>query len=153
VHQVGAFEASFIPDLTAFGRLDPRFRLADGVWQQLPAYGDYGFVVFQLRAGDARVHPMAFSFSTRSQGALFFPTAHVHDGAVHANADFDHSLYAQTRAAPPDWELGNVLPRDTMDFGNWLAADRTRGLVEKLAPLVRRKIEGEHPNADTWLRD
>jgi hypothetical protein len=153
VHRVGAFDASFVPNQAAFARLDLRFRLADGVWQKLPAYDDFGFAVFQLRAGDARVHPMALSFSTRNPRALFFPTAHVHDGAVHSFADFDHSLYAQLERPPQDWVVGSVLPRDVMNFGNFLVSDRTRGLVQKEIPIVRRTLKGRQQNGDTWLPD
>ena len=67
VHDVGAFEASFVPSPADFGRLDPRFRLDTDVLEMLGAlaasgetragpgpnrlddYGDYGFAVFQLR--------------------------------------------------------------------------------------------------------
>jgi hypothetical protein len=95
VHRVGAFDASFVPALADFHRLDLRFRLPEDVWKQLPLYSDFGFAVFQLRSGDMRIHPMALSFRTRNSTALFFPTAHVHDGSVHPVAQFDHSLYAQ----------------------------------------------------------
>jgi hypothetical protein len=54
-----------------------------------------------------RIHPMALSFRTRNSTALFFPTAHVHDGSVHPVAQFDHSLYAQAGASQwrrnPTW--------------------------------------------------
>jgi len=83
VHRVGAFDASFVPALADFHRLDLRFRLPEDVWKQLPLYSDFGFAVFQLRSGDMRIHPMALSFRTRNSTALFFPTAHVHDGSVH----------------------------------------------------------------------
>jgi hypothetical protein len=151
VHRVGAFEASFVPALADFARLDARFRLPDAVWRQLPAYRDYGFAVFQLRAGDGRVHPMAFSFPTRERGALYFPTAHVHDGAAHPTAAFDHSLFAQGAAPDQDWEEGGFMPRQRMDFGNAVVADRTRGLVDPDAPLLRRTLKGEYANGDIWL--
>src|SRR5687768_8677007 len=64
VHRVGAFDASFVPAVDAFGRLDPRFRLPETIWGRLP-YSVFGFAVFQLRAGDSRVHPMAFWVDTR----------------------------------------------------------------------------------------
>ena len=150
VHQVGAFEASFVPALADFTRLDARFRLADDIWRQFPAYADYGFAVFQLRAGDARVHPMALGFETRDPSTLYFPTSHVHDGAAHPTAHFDHSLYAQG-AAGTDWKQGEVLPRNVMDFGNFLIADRTRGLVQRDAPVLRRTLRGEYPNQDIRL--
>src|SRR5262249_32611957 len=120
VHRVGAFDASFVPTRADFGRLDSRFRLTDDVWRQLPDYEDFGFAVFQLRAGDARVHPMALSFLTRHPETLFFPTAHVHDGTVHPTAHFDHALYAQGELALADWVPGSVLPGAVMNFGNLL---------------------------------
>ncbi len=35
VHEVGAFEASFVPTISDFARLDLRFRLPDQVWGEL----------------------------------------------------------------------------------------------------------------------
>ena len=49
VHDVGAFEASFVPSIADFDRLDPRFRLPSPVWDELPGYRDWGFCVFKLR--------------------------------------------------------------------------------------------------------
>src|SRR5260221_143089 len=34
IHAVGSFEASFVPRPVDFGRLDPRFRLPEGVWDK-----------------------------------------------------------------------------------------------------------------------
>ena len=33
---VGAFEASFVPSMDDFNRLDPRFRISQEVWKQCP---------------------------------------------------------------------------------------------------------------------
>ena len=41
------------------------------------------------------MHPMAMEFNTRHPDTLFFPTLHIHDGAVHAEEDYDHTLYFQ----------------------------------------------------------
>lgn len=98
VVKVGSFVASFVPTVKDFDRLDERFRLPQKVWDALPRYADYGFAVFQLAAEGKReqkVHPMAFTFRTREPSSLFFPTVHVHDGAVHPHAHFDHTLYGQ----------------------------------------------------------
>ena len=46
VVEVGSFVASFVPKVSDFGRLDPRFRLGNDVWDDLPQYSDYGFAVF-----------------------------------------------------------------------------------------------------------
>ncbi len=60
VYDVGSFEASFVPQPADFERLDGRFRLPAGVWDQLPQYRDWGFAVFKLKSGVRTVHPMAF---------------------------------------------------------------------------------------------
>ena len=101
VHQVGAFEASFVPSIDQLDRLDPRFRIPLRVWKQLPAYESFGFVVFKLQPGKrVNVHPMAFSFRTRDPGTVFFPSVHVHDAEVHETADFDHILCHAEQAGP-----------------------------------------------------
>jgi hypothetical protein len=151
VHSVGAFEASFVPTLADFARLDARFRLPEAVSRQLP-YDDFGFAVFQLSAGNARIHPMAFSFETRDPSAVFFPTAHAHDGAVHPSANFDHRLYAQGTTEDPGWERGPVMPSFAMKFGKHLQSDRTKGIVQPEMPVVRRELKGSFPNEDTWVR-
>lgn len=118
VHDVGDFEASFVPTAADFHRLDPRFRLAPEIWEALPGIADWGFAVFKLRAPEPApqvrswwsrllgkppapavspktIHPMALSFPTRRRDAIFFPTVHVHDGLIHDTAPFDHALYLQ----------------------------------------------------------
>lgn len=168
VHDVGDFEASFVPEPKDFDRLDARFRLPGDVFEMLPSYGDWGFCVFKLRGppssrgsglldlfksksakGTPRtVHPMAFEFPRRDASALFFPTVHVHDGAVHPTAEFDHALYCQTAPALEplmEWER---------------SASRAGGLPEGAQPWVepsafiyKRTLSGEHPNRDTLLAE
>lgn len=95
VQRVGSFNASFVPTIADFSRLDPQFRFDDAVWKSLPQYKDFGFAVFKLRKGSNHVHPMAFRFPSATPGKIFFPTVHIHDGKVHDEEDFDHALYAQ----------------------------------------------------------
>lgn len=99
VHRVGSFDASFVPTIDDFDRLDQRFRLPPAVWAALPRYADWGFAVFVLHAlapDDAtKIEPMALEFPRRDPTTLFFPTVHVHDGVLHARADFDHNLFFQ----------------------------------------------------------
>lgn len=164
VHTVGDFEASFVPRLADFSRLDPRFRLADGVFDALPQYRDYGFAVFQMKdfgkgivdkvkglfarptTPASEVHPMAFVFPRRDPSQLFFPTVHVHDGAVHAEAHFSHTLYAQIAPDVPEiagWWKGN-LPND-------VDLVRAQGLVRGDWNLRQRGMHGNLPNRDTYL--
>src|SRR5262249_5640376 len=95
VVKVGSFEASFVPKVSDFARLDERFRLPAPTWDALPAYKDYGFCVFKLAKGEKKIHPMAFEFPRAEKNRLFFPTVHIHDGKVHKTATFDHILYCQ----------------------------------------------------------
>jgi hypothetical protein len=144
VHQVGAFEASFVPTRADFSRLDPRFHLADELWDRLPLYRDYGFAVFKLKRGARqRIHPMAFRFPTRAPDRLFFPTVHVHDGRVHERADFRHALYFQGPFEGEQRSLG--------DARMYVATSRAQGLVIDEAPLYRRELIGSLENRDTWI--
>jgi len=102
VHEVGSFEASFVPTLNDFDRLDSRFRLPEQIWHQLPIYEDYAFAVFKLKPGAKQIHPMAFEFPRRNIDQMFFPTVHIHDGKVDVKAHFDHSLYCQAAWRQPN---------------------------------------------------
>ena len=51
VHDVGDFEASFVPSLRDFDRLDARFRLPGEVWEALPTLRRLGLL--RLQAEDA----------------------------------------------------------------------------------------------------
>jgi len=142
VHGVGAFEASFVPTLGDFTRLDARFRMPPGVWDALPGYADFGFAVFKLKPGESRVHPMAFSFRTREPRSLFFPTVHVHARKVEPWAAFDHALYAQGRLAPNrDWASS------TEPLGKRLRRDPA-GVVLRRDFGYRRLLSGTYENRD-----
>ncbi len=112
VHEVGDYEASYVPTLADFDRLDPRFRMPDEIWRRLPIDDDYGFAVFQLKLGlsddtrqvDNDVHPMAFEFPTRDESRLFFPSVHVHDRMYHNEAGFHHRFYCQRENARAEFK-------------------------------------------------
>jgi hypothetical protein len=162
VHDVGDFEASFVPSLGDFDRLDARFKLAPEVWEQLPQYADWGFAVFKLKqkergfwgrlfkrpARKQTVHPMAFEFPRRDPRSLFFPTVHVHDGEVHEKAHFDHTLYCQPGeliASTFDWEESDG------NLGKRVDPDRAAGLVDPDAPCFRTSLVGSLDNRDQEL--
>lgn len=147
--RVGSFEASVVPTLADFNRLDARFRLSDEVWKQLPQYHDFGFAVFKFREGHSHAHPMAFSFTTRHPDQAFFPLVHVHDGEVHEEAEFDHTLFSQNTESIADlWDRGTVPVARTMDLTNPLKGDRTRGIVSPDLDVYRAWFWGEFPNKD-----
>jgi hypothetical protein len=152
VVEVGDFEASFVPTEKDFARLDPRFRLPEGAWNKLPLYQDYGFAVFKLKPGLQSVQPMAFSFPRRDKSALFFPTVHIHDGKVHAEAEFDHVLYCQPREGEPlkhddkvAWEESRGHARSFMNMG------RVKGLLDPDQHCYKTAMNGQLPNRDTFV--
>jgi hypothetical protein len=146
VVEVGAFEASFVPTVKDFARLDERFRLPATTWDSLPAYKDYGFAVFKLKKGETKVHPMAFEFPRAQKTKLFFPTVHIHDGKIHKTANFDHELYCQSSGEDTkDWT------ESPQPAGFFLKTAKTAGMVEKDAHVYRRFIRGRKTNEDTWL--
>jgi hypothetical protein len=165
VHDVGSFEASFVPTLADFSRLDARFRLPAAVWDRLPQYRDFGFAVFKLRGASRswseqlrlrkatptprNVHPMALAFRTRTTDEVFFPTVHVHDGVVHPTARFDHELYCQLERSPSPspftWDASRNPP------GSW-SVQRSAGVLDERQTCFRLRILGEHPNQDHVAR-
>lgn len=150
VVSVGSFEASFVPTIADFSRLDARFRMPPGVWDKLPAYQDYGFAVFKLKAGESKVHPMAFTFP-RAGGQLFFPTVHVHDGAVHPTAHFDHALYLQTSNRDRQNAMLDKWRESGRPGGQIVDAAKAKGLVDAAEHVFYRELRGELKNADTTV--
>ena len=178
VHRVGDFVASFVPTVSAFDRLDARFRLPGEVWPD--AVRDHGFVVFQL-AGVAdqhpqswisrfigraptpkprRYHPMAFTFPSRDRSRLFYPTLHIHRGQVHTRAEFDHVLYAQldpaeikSRVAAFLHPRGNpaVWRRSIGPLGEFVDAARGPDLVNPDQIGWCHPLSGVAMNVDLWL--
>lgn len=154
VHSVGSFEASWVPTLADMTRLDPRFRLSDDVWRDLPQFADYGFAVFKLKAGAQTIHPMAMKFPTKDP-ALYFPTVHVHDGKVHRKAGFDHELYFQCEGAPVlDAPGGATRPIETAFYvpRARVDVDETLGAVAGDMTLYRVELRGTLANTDTRVR-
>lgn len=149
VVQVGSFEASFVPTVKDFARLDERFRLPAGTWDQLPQYAAYGFAVFKLKATATTVHPMAFSFpqAANTSRGLFFPTVHIHDGKVHKRADFDHTLYTQQSTVRP---MNLMLWEESPGLASTVFKEDYKALVDLKQHIHRRRLTGKLTNEDTW---
>lgn len=143
VVSVGAYDASYVPSIADFSRLDERFRLSADVWPQLPGYRDFGFAVFKLKAGKAQVHPMAFSFPTARPKDLFFPTLHIHDGKIHEKEHFDHTLYCQSSGQ--DLALWEESQQPAVTFAK---CGLTHGMVRPDQHVYRRSLQGKLVNAD-----
>ena len=148
VVEVGDFEASFVPTVKDFSRLDARFRLPDSAWKDLPDYKDFGFAVFKLKPEAHDVHPMAFSFPRRD-ASLFYPTVHIHDGKVHARAKFDHVLYGQP-ATDTDfifhgWEESASHAESFVQIG------KTKGVIAPQLHCYKKVLTGTLKNQDTVI--
>ncbi|BBC26534.1 hypothetical protein [Pseudanabaena sp. ABRG5-3] len=167
VHQVGSYEASFVPRLADFIRLDERFQLPTNIWDSLPKYKDYGFAVFQLRGnlGNKTIsfHPMAFEFATRFPDHLFFSTLHVHDRLVHHRAEFDHYLFYQNdfdqyqqKGAPLLWLDEENVDHSSVEYahgsnfpaGTFIHVEKTSGIVDGSKPCRGIRLYGMFPNQD-----
>lgn len=147
VESVGSFDASFVPTIADFGRLDARFRLPEDVWKKLPGYAGYGFAVFKLKKVHGPVHPMAFSFPSATPQTLFFPTLHIHDGEIHAKAKFDHTLYCQGGGInAKDWRESSGIAVQFVKCG------KTAGLVSAEHHVYQRTMRGMLTNGDVLLR-
>ena len=148
VYHVGDFEASFVPSVKDFDRLDKKFRLPPAAFKKLPGYKNFGFAVFKLKPGAQNVHPMAFEFRTDLPTRLFFPTVHIHDGEVHGEADFDHKLYCQPSDAlqlkMADWEESPKLA------GKFMDVKKSAGIVTADEHCYKHELHGLLPNRDTF---
>ena len=148
VFQVGEFEASFVPGVKDFDRLDEKFRLPPNAFKKLPGYKNYGFAVFKLKPGAQQVHPMAFEFRTDLPARLFFPTVHIHDGKVHPEAEFDHKLFCQPSDAlalkMAKWEESPKLANKFMDV------KKSAGIILRDEHCYKHELRGTLPNRDTF---
>lgn len=90
---------------------------------------------------------MAFSFPRAWPDRLFFPTVHVHDGAVHRSARFDHTLYLQAQEGV---DLRGWSESDR-HLGQVMRIDAAKGIVRADAHAYRREFRGELTNVDTWI--
>ena len=149
VVQVGNFEASFVPTIKDFSRLDERFRMPPDLFDKMPEYRHFGFAVFKLKPGAQTVHPMAFDFPTPLGGRIFFPTVHVHDGEVHPRAKFDHVLYCQPSGSRHlNLSTWKESPHTAEQF---VDVQRSAGLVLGDEHCYKLGIRGIRPNQDTYL--
>ncbi|HUS32022.1 MAG TPA: hypothetical protein VMZ53_26155 [Kofleriaceae bacterium] len=147
VHDVGSFIATYVPTKLDFDRVDRQFWLPRILLDSVPAYSDYGFAVFQLKAGKHTVHPMAFTFPSRELDRLYFPTVHLHDGQFRRDAEFDHALYYQH---PRVREQGGTFEGDPTSY--LMPSSDYEGLVDKSRPIVKRTVRGKQPNQDIWVK-
>jgi hypothetical protein len=149
VQSVGSFEASFVPAVADFHRLDERFRIEPEIWKKIPEYAEYGFAVFKLKKGNHKVHPMALNFPSRHPNKLFFPTVHIHDGEVHAKEHFDHELYCQIAQpglfAMLKWEESPGIASGVCKV------DQSEGLLHADGHIYRRRLGGNLENKDVIL--
>lgn len=163
VHEVGDFIASFVPQVEDFDRLDEQFQIPKETWDELPAYSDYGFAVFQLKSRKGKPHPMAFRFRSRlaesDGGSVFFPTVHIHDGEVHDKEGFDHTLflqapefdeacgdYQQRRVSVIDPETGYV--RSKWNVGEFCDIEKSQGILAEDQLVHRLEMRGRLDNTD-----
>jgi len=89
------------------------FRLDDDVWATLPHYRDHGFAVFKLKAGDQKIHPMAFrSRPAIPRGCCFRPCMSTTAGSARRQSSITRCT---SRGAP----TGNPRPSPRACASSW----------------------------------
>jgi hypothetical protein len=142
VHDVGRFEASFVPTLADFGRLDPRFRLPESTWDQLPLYKDWGFAIFKLKVQEPGRTLDALEYfdeSTRGPLARVLQVADaVRQAEGHRRKSFHPMAFEFPRREPgllyfPTVHIhdGQVHPRAQFDHHLYCQPDP--GLIDELS--------------------
>lgn len=159
VQRVGSYDASFVPSPADFDRLDERFRLPPEIFEKYQNYAGYGYAVFKLREGNARLHPMAFAFRSAEPGLLYFPTVHIHDGTIHEKEGFDHELYLQggfpgamTRLADEAEAARNVWQESSKIPTRFMKLHKTQGIVTPTQHVYRLTLRGEFLNRDVFVK-
>ncbi len=148
VHEVGKYIASFVPSIQDFDRLAEGFRLKADVWNEMQEYKDWGFAVFQLKTpGKDKVdfHPFAFSFPTRFQDRVYFPTKHLHDGTVPTSCRFDHVLYLQGTEPEVGWSKSHGPARDFVNLSI------SKGVFDGNLNYCRKEMRGVFINSDVYF--
>lgn len=146
--EVTPVTALFLPSLAAFENEDELFR-PPHEWMTLPQHQSHGFVLMKLKKGENQTHFAAFDFPRRKPTELYLPTFHWHPGKNAAKAAFDHWLYAQVsstdRESLMDWR------ESRRPASNYIAADKTQGIVDAEAHLYTRSLLAGDPNRDTII--
>jgi hypothetical protein len=142
VQQVGSYEASYVPSKKDFDRLDERFRFPKKALDNLP-YDQFGFAVFQLKKGNNKFHPMAFTYECTND-KLFFPTLHIHDGGgdIHDHEDYDHVLYAGWNTGISDWRKTDYKTSSKVDL------NRADSVLTNDVEISRKELDGKLINGD-----
>lgn len=157
VVNVERFEASFVPTVDDFDRLDERFRIRKDVWARLGSYESFGFAVVKLREGSEQtLHPFALRFPRADTSSLYFPTVHWHGEGARDTAHFDHSLFCQRVAHPLKGIPASVAPpgpwgRSSSAARTFARATRTHGIIDPDIPCLRLVLQGTHPNRDIYV--
>lgn len=149
VKEVGMYEASFVPSRSEFVRLDPRFQVSDTLFESVTEYNDYGFVVFKLKPGNSRVHPMAFWFSSRFSDKLFFPTVHMHHDGVNNYDFYDHVLYAQGEVQYHPGLISTDEASGTHSLSR--LSDESKGVVSPFGEIVKQHFRDYMKNCDIYF--
>ena len=157
VHNVGAFEGSFVPTINDLDRLDKRFQFPAGTLGAMERlYQDFSFAVFKLKPGrNQKVHPMAFKFHSRYDDRIFYPTVHIHDGTFPEVERFDHAIYSQVPASKTAAEV-EAAKTSSLDevshckLTDLVPASKCCGVLSEDYGF-KMEVRGRHANQDVYF--
>ncbi len=177
VHQVGDFEASFVPSHQDWDRLDSRFQLIPTAWNKLPQYTNYGFAVFKLNqqkvkkpTGHVFGHrepsqrPSGHVLGSRHQfeaktihpmafvfsnpeDYLYFPTVHIHDGADVPS----HEKFDHSLYFQGDGSKVDMARQSIGEAKSFMDMEKAQKVLRPDSFVYRIRLEGMMENQDVWV--
>jgi hypothetical protein len=74
---------------------------------------------------------------------------HIHDGKIHENAEFDHTLYCQLTGGDRSQAL--QFRESPQPANMFMKVKKIEGLIEPDEHCYQRKIRGRQKNEDVWV--
>ncbi len=136
----------FVPSVQELNRLIA----TPGLAAALRPYQDFGFAVYELKAGFGGLLPLVVSFPRADPRQLYFPTFHASPGPVAEEIVHDHLLYCQKL---PEDGYSTFLWEESAGWAHpVVSAVLARGMVHPRQHLQRLKLEDVGKNKDFILR-
>lgn len=153
VYTVGSYQASIVPSINDFDRVDTQIlRVNPQVFTLLKDTYDssFGFIICQLREGSHQYHPFAYTHEIHNCNLLFVPTLHYHLGETSVKADWDHTIYSPMTDL---YTTGNYTFKDSSYIDWTKMPEDYRWPSEGRFSMNRHSITGYKPNKDLWIRN
>ena len=143
--QAQPIQTSYVGSTSQLARIDENYHLPRAVLAAQPQYGDYGFLIHVLPAGQAvRVTPLAVCGPARDPSRLYLPTLVAAGGPAPDVVLQDATIYTQ--------HIHHLsLDESKNPAGDFVNTSVTGDLVDPEHLVQRKVVYGSNANADTFL--